>query len=159
MTVPRLRVRPAVRSDLSEVVSIEAVSFSDPWSEESFRTSLELDRVRFLVAEDEGSSWGSAARLHGYVIALLMGDEGEIVDLAVRPSERCRGVGGRLLDQVTAAAGDEGVRSLFLEVRESNLAARALYASRKFTPVGRRRGYYRDPAEDAVLMRRDFVTS
>ena len=96
------------------------------------------------------------ASLIGYVLALIAADEAEIADLAVTPAARRRGVGGLLLDRVSRAAADRGVRVLYLEVRESNVAARRLYESRSFLPVGRRRGYYRHPPEDALVLRRDL---
>ena len=89
-------------------------------------------------------------------MALLYGEEGEIADLAVAPAARRRGIGGVLLDRVVATAMESGVGALYLEVRESNVAARALYQSRGFDMVGRRRGYYSRPAEDALLLRRSL---
>jgi ribosomal-protein-alanine N-acetyltransferase len=90
-------------------------------------------------------------------VALLYGEEGEIADLAVAPAARRLGVGGLLLDRVVAEAMESGVRALYLEVRESNSAARALYHSRGFDTVGRRRRYYQRPAEDALVLRRDMA--
>ena len=87
----------------------------------------------------------------------MLSDEAEIADLAVAPTPAARGIGGLLLDRVAATCGARGVRSLYLEVRESNSAARALYESRSFVQVGRRRGYYRHPPEDALLLKRDLV--
>ena len=85
-----------------------------------------------------------------------MGDEGEIADVAVAPSARRRGVARTLIERVAADLMREGVRSLYLEVRESNLAARALYGAMGFTQVGRRRGYYQLPSEDALLLRKEL---
>ena len=154
-------VRLARESDLGAVLQIERDSFADPWSRESFASSLGLDRMRFLVAEDadpepNGGRDGGDAIL-GYVVALFMLDEAEIADLAVAPRARRRGIGGLLLDGAAKEAARAGVRSLYLEVRESNSAARALYASRSFAQVGRRRGYYQHPPEDALLLKRDLA--
>lgn len=152
-----LLIRPAEERDLPEVIQIEKDSFADPWSAESLLTSLGLERMRFLVAEcGLGSEQDGGPRLVGYVIALLLSDEAEVADLAVASSARRRGIGGQLLDYVTEEAARSGVRTLYLEVRESNVAARALYESRSFQPVGRRKGYYRHPPEDALLLRRDL---
>ena len=150
--------------DLPAIIRIERESFADPWSRESFVSSLEVERMRFLVAEEraeeraEGSVDGKAgdSRVLGYVIALVLSDEAEIADLAVASSARRRGIGGLLLDRVSDEVARRGVRSLYLEVRESNLGARALYESRSFRQVGRRRRYYRQPTEDALLLRRDL---
>jgi ribosomal-protein-alanine N-acetyltransferase len=157
---PSVGVRHAVGTDLELVGAIERASFSDPWSVESLASALALPHARFFVAEEVRAGWagrGSGAALLGYVVALLYGAEGEIADLAVAPAARRRGVGGALLDRVVATAMEAGVRALYLEVRESNVAARALYASRGFDMVGRRRGYYQRPSEDALVLRRSMA--
>ena len=156
-----LVVRAARDSDIDSVLAIERASFADPWGRDSFETAIHLDRMLFLVAEgslaDEGGRTDYGKReVLGFVVALLLLDEAEVADLAVVPAARGRGIGGLLLDHVTADAHAVGVRSLYLEVRESNVSARALYDSRSFTHVGRRRGYYRNPTEDALLMRQDL---
>lgn len=156
---PMLRL--ARESDLEAVVEMERRSFADPWSRESFESALALDRMRFLVAEDpeverRGGRDGGDAIL-GYVVALFILDEAEIANLAVAPEGRRHGIGGLLLDRATVDAACAGVRSLYLEVRESNVAARALYESRSFRQVGRRRGYYRNPTEDALLLKRELA--
>ncbi len=149
-------------SDLPAVVEIERASFADPWSHESFARSIEPQRMRFLVAEEGataapvGMNASGEARILGYVVALLLFEEAEIANLAVAPWARRRGVGGLLLDGMAADLQRAGVRSLYLDVRESNAGARALYASRSFLEVGRRRGYYRHPTEDALLLKRDL---
>lgn len=149
-------VRRAGDPDVAAVAAIESVSFSDPWTTEAFVSALDLGHMRFFVAEEGGADAGGGdAVLLGYVVALVVADEGEIADLAVAPEARRRGIGGLLLDRVAAEAEELGIRSLYLEVRESNVAARALYQSRGFTAVGRRRGYYQHPTEDALLLRRD----
>lgn len=155
-------IREATREDLAAVIAIERASFSDPWSRESFETSLTLERFRFLVAVWGGQGAASerassgATRLAGYVIALLLGIEGEVANLAVDPAMRGQGIGSRLLDEVLERARSDGVRAFYLEVRESNDAARRLYNSRSFVLVGRRRGYYQKPAEDALVLKRDL---
>ena len=156
-----ITVRTARESDVDAVLAIEQVSFSDPWGRDSFESALDLERMMFLVAVTPDEAGAGAAvgppELLGFVVALLLFDEAEVADLAVAPSARGRGVGGRLLDALTVEAYAVGVRSMYLEVRESNASARALYDSRSFAHVGRRRGYYRNPSEDALLMRRDIV--
>ena len=148
-------VRPAARRDLDALVAIERASFSDPWTMESFSSALTLDRMRVLVAEESsGFDGGAAPALLGYVLALLIGVEAEIADLAVAPAARRRGIGRLLLERMVGELDARGVHTVFLEVRESNDAARALYASQEFVTVGRRPGYYRHPTEDALLLRR-----
>ena len=150
-----LTIRRCVPTDLEGVAAIERASFSDPWSFETFSAALSLRHLRFLVAEE--CAGAGEPRLVGYVVALVMADEGEIADIAVSPPMRRRGIARVLLERVAVDAMEVGVRSLYLEVRESNGAARALYESLGFAPVGRRRGYYQHPSEDALLLRRDLA--
>jgi ribosomal-protein-alanine N-acetyltransferase len=155
---PALTIRRCVPQDLETIASIERASFSDPWSFETFSAALALRHMRFLVAEEGRSAGGGTApRLLGYVVALVMADEGEIADLAVAPAARRRGIARTLLERATVEVVEAGVRALYLEVRESNAAARALYAALGFEQVGRRRGYYQLPAEDALLLRRELA--
>lgn len=156
MNEPGPTIREAMLDDLPAVIRIEQESFPDPWSAESFETSLALDRMRFLVASGAGTGDAGSGEVLAYVIALVLLDEAEIADIAVSSAARCRGIGGRLLDAVMADLIGRGVRTLFLEVRVSNTPARALYESRSFREVGRRRGYYRLPTEDALVLRREI---
>ena len=81
----------------------------------------------------------------------------ELANVAVGPVWRGRGVAAALLDELLAAAAARAVTAVYLEVRESNAPARALYAARGFEAVGRRRGYYRRPVEDALVLRRQLL--
>ena len=83
-----------------------------------------------------------------------MVDESELANLAVLPAARNRGIGGMLLKSALTAAEDRGSVEMYLEVRASNASAIALYTSHGFSEVGRRRGYYRKPVEDALVLRR-----
>ena len=154
-----LTIRPCATADLVAVANIERDSFSDPWSLETFTATLALRHMRFLVAEEVGPGvgrGGGGRSLVGYVVALVMGDEGEVADVAVAPFARRRGVARLLLERMSADVMEGGVRALYLEVRESNRAARALYDALGFAHVGRRRGYYQHPLEDALLLRREL---
>ena len=141
-------VRAAVPADVDAITAIERSSFSDPWSAASFRSLIADDRVYFLVASDE------ASRIIGYVVAWFLFDEAEIANLAVDVAVRGRGIGAHLLDTVVREGSRRGTSAMYLEVRDSNVAARALYRSRGFSEIARRRRYYRRPVEDAVVMRR-----
>jgi len=103
----------------------------------------------FLVAEAGGE------RIVGYVVALDAADEGEILNLAVAPAMRRTGLGRALVHEILEVLSDRGVRQVYLEVRESNAPARALYAAHGFKEVGRRKQYYRRPVEDAIVLRLD----
>ena len=144
-------LRAAAESDLREIDAIERLSFSDPWSFASF-TQLLDGPAHFVVAE---RPFGGARVVAGYVVAWVVVDEAEIANIAVAPAARRLGIGARLLDDAVAALAVRGARAIYLEVRRSNAAARALYASRGFREVGCRRGYYRNPVEDALVLRRD----
>lgn len=155
MSVPyTLTVREAGERDLTGVVQIERDSFGDPWSRESFLAAVGASRMRFLVAESSRGEEGGARDLVGYVIALMLFDEAEIANIAVAREARGQGIGGLLLDHALTEAAARGVQAVYLEVRESNTSARALYESRSFANVGRRKRYYRNPTEDALLLRR-----
>jgi [ribosomal protein S18]-alanine N-acetyltransferase len=93
----------------------------------------------------------------GVVAARMVAGEAEILNLAISPAWRRQRIGQQLVDTAIDAARADGVQSVFLEVRESNEAARAFYAGLSFTPIGRRRGYYREPAEDALVLSRTLT--
>jgi [ribosomal protein S18]-alanine N-acetyltransferase len=154
-----LHIRRAGPGDLEGMLRIEHASFADPWTAESMSAALSLDRMSVLVAEvgDAASGAGDGTgELLGYVVALVVGPEAEIADLAVAPEARRRGIGRALLERALAELERAGVRAVYLEVRESNHAARTLYVTRGFDAVGRRRGYYRYPPEDALVLRREI---
>ena len=140
------RIRPAERIDVPALATIERRCFSDPWSEAGIAESIQSETAIALLAENEQGELG-------YLMARVSGEEGEILNLAVLPDHRRQGVGRRLLEQGLALLIGRGVREAYLEVRESNLAARDLYVGFGFRPVGIRPHYYRNPAEDALVLR------
>lgn len=149
-TAPRAAgvvLSPATAAQVEAISMIEECSFSDPWPASAFAEALRSDHVRFVAATN-----GAGGMVVGYVVAWFVAGEGEIANVAVAPAWRGRGIGARLLDATILRARDEGIGRLYLEVRESNLAAQGLYASRGFVQVGRRRGYYRRPNEDALIL-------
>ena len=142
-----VKIRRAAFGDVLSIGLIERESFADPWGSREFTTAVDAQQAIFLVAEDP------AGVVIGYAIALAVMDEAEILNLAVRPVDRGAGLGGKLLDAAIDEATSRGAEQVFLEVRESNDSARRLYASRGFKEVSRRRGYYREPVEDALVLR------
>jgi [ribosomal protein S18]-alanine N-acetyltransferase len=142
-----IEIRDAAPEDLGAVIAIERASFGDPWSDASFRSLLRAETTRFRVAAKDGS-------LVGYAIASRIADEAELANLAVDPAERRAGLGALLLDDLLASTDAAPAATVYLEVRASNEPAQALYRSRGFEAVGRRKGYYSRPDEDAVVMRR-----
>ena len=145
--LPHITMRPATAADLNRVIQIEQGSFSDPWSRHAFQGLLGDRRVLFAVA------CPPSGVVTGYVIAWFVADEAEIANLAVAPEVRGQHLGSFLLDTAIRAARTRGVSSIYLEVRDSNERARALYTSRGFIQIGRRHNYYRRPTEDALVLR------
>ena len=144
-----MSLQRATPRDLPEVAALERVCYSDPWPASAFASLPDNSRVYFAVARV-----GVRQRIAGYVVAWYVMDEGELANLAVSPAERGRGIGSALLDAMLADARGRGTAQVYLEVRESNVAARQLYAAREFEEVGRRKQYYRSPREDALILRR-----
>ncbi len=140
------RIRSATPADAGAFVAIERRCFSDPWSETSFREALSSPWTLGLAAE---GSRGVA----GYLIAREVAGTGEVLNLAVAPEFRRRSVGATLLGAGIAALRRRRVAEVYLEVRESNRSAQALYAGHGFRPVGQRSAYYRNPKEDALVLR------
>jgi ribosomal-protein-alanine N-acetyltransferase len=144
------RIRSAVPADAVGLVTIERRAFSDPWSEASFREALTSPWTFGLIAE---SGRGAA----GYFIGREVAGTGEVLNLAVAPEFRRRGIGGALLEAGLGAFRRRKTDEVFLEVRESNLSAQSLYLGYGFRPVGQRAAYYRNPKEDALVLRLEMV--
>jgi ribosomal-protein-alanine N-acetyltransferase len=137
---------PMTLDDLDEVLEIERASFLTPWSRGAFRYELTQNRVaRSLVVR-------LGRELAGYLCLWEIGHEIHITNLAVRPALRRRGVARALLGHVLAGARRDGIELVFLEVRPTNLQAVSLYESFGFRVIGRRKGYYFDTGEDALVM-------
>jgi ribosomal-protein-alanine N-acetyltransferase len=140
------RIRRGTPADAPALVAIERRAFGDPWSEASFREGLTAAWSFGLVGEVHDE-------IIGYLIAREAGGSGEILNLAVDPPRRRAGVGRTLLDAGLTVLQRRGAEEIFLEVRESNLAAQALYLAAGFRIVGQRADYYRNPKEDALVLR------
>lgn len=140
-------IRIARPSDLEAILRIERQVFGDPWSPESFAPEFDDAYTWFRVAEVAGE-------VAGYIIARIVAQQGEIANIAVAPARQGSGLGGRLLDAAIAAAEAAECEAVWLEVRVTNESAKRLYWSRGFEPIGRRKAYYRDPVEDALVLRR-----
>ncbi len=138
--------------DLDSVLALEEATFGDPWHREAFLAEIAgSPHVRWpLVAIGERG-------LAGYIVAWFISDETQVANLAVAPTKRRRGLARILLDRVLEEARARGCVHVHLEVRPSNTPARSLYRSFGFRPVGRRRHYYADTGEDALVMRLDLA--
>ncbi len=139
-------IREMTIGDLEEVFRIERDSFSIPWSKDSIKKEIESKNSVCLVAETEGS-------IEGFIMARAVLDEAELLEFAVREHSRGRGIGRELLSKVLDALKQRGVKVVYLEVRPSNKVAVGLYKSAGFSEYGRRRDYYMEPREDALLMK------
>ncbi len=147
----KVQIVPMNGDHLDEVAELERVCFPDPWSRDMLKEELENDLAAFLVALD---GQGAVAGYAGLQVVL---DEGYILNVAVRPDCRRRGVAGRLLQVFLDFAKGNRLAFLTLEVRASNYDAIALYGSRGFRSAGRRKNYYEHPREDALIMTLDLA--
>jgi len=141
------RIRRMMPADVERVAAIEAEAFTSPWKEDTFRSLLDRPGAELWVLDDPVEG------VVGYSVLWCVLDQGELANIAVSPSHRGRGLGGRLLRMMLDLAKDRGVETIYLEVRVSNEQAAALYRRFGFEEIGARRGYYDHPKEDAMLMR------
>lgn len=147
-----IKLVPMDRSHLPAVAALERVCFSKPWSENLFAQELYNDMASLVVAEGE---YGSVL---GYGIVSAVLGEGCLDKIAVSPDSRRQGVAEKIL-RTFLRYGAENLSFLTLEVREKNAAAIALYEKLGFQEVGRRKNYYEDLQEDAILMTVEFRPS
>lgn len=143
-------LRRMTEGDIEAVEKIERDCFSVPWSVESLRFAVAsgVHHTVVLTAEEE---------VVGFGICAAVFEDCEIMDIAVAENARRKGYGATLLEEMLRFAVNAGCERVLLEVRESNLPAKALYKKKGFAEYGRRRGYYSCPAEDALLMRLDLA--
>jgi [ribosomal protein S18]-alanine N-acetyltransferase len=140
-------IRSATAEDIPAILAIEKeAEHTAHWPEERYREMFQSEDSRrlVLVIEERGT-------VQGFVIGQLLDRECGIENLVVTSDFRRRGWGSKVLQSLIDAAHRKGVTAFFLEVRESNLAARALYNKVGFVETGRRKQYYREPEEDGIL--------
>jgi len=147
LTPDGLRIRALRAEDIEAVVEIESEAFTTPWQADTFLGLLERDGVELIVMTDPQDA------IIGYAVLWCILDQGELANIAITPARRGGGLGFRLLTHVLKVARGRGVETVFLEVRASNHRALDLYAHFGFQEVGRRRGYYDRPREDALVMK------
>jgi ribosomal-protein-alanine acetyltransferase len=149
----KVSIRPATSADLSAMMALEKhAATAAHWSVEQYEALARTagpDRVALVIEEE--------SRVQGFVIARVVGEEWEIENMAIGGPARRRGLGTRLFGELLKRAQARDAKAVFLEVRESNRAARALYEKWAFLESGFRKRYYKDPEEDAILYRLDFV--
>lgn len=142
--VSEVKISRFSEEHIDEVAQIEARTFSEPWSRESLRLLCTEAYPSFVMSDRES--------VLGYVSAALSLDELQIINVAVRPEHRGKGYAKALLDYVHRYCRENGILSVSLEVRESNVAAIGLYSVCGYEICGKRKGFYRLPREDALVM-------
>jgi ribosomal-protein-alanine N-acetyltransferase len=145
--MPEILLRKMQATDIPEVIEIERMSFTSPWSENAF-----LKEIHKLYSLPRVAVLGD--KVIGYICANYIMDEGHIMNLAVHHNFRRRGIGTKLVEEVLDELKENDCRYIYLEVRFSNLRARNFYERFGFKVAGIRRNYYTSPIEDAALMMR-----
>lgn len=142
-------VRPMAIADVDGVMAVEKDSFSTPWSRSAFEEELAQNRLaRYIVAEEDG-------QVVGYAGMWLVINEAHVTNVAVSGSRRGGGIGRLLMETLMELARENGMGSMTLEVRVSNMVARHLYETLGFAEAGIRKNYYSETKEDALILWRD----
>lgn len=141
-----MQIRPMEIEDLEQVMIIENETFSVPWTETGFFTFLIRNDTLFLVAQENEA-------IVGYAGIVMVPEDGDITNVAVKASMRGQGIGQKLVKELLIRAEEQGVRNVFLEVRESNKPAISLYEKQGFVSVSVRKDYYEEPKENAIVMK------
>ncbi len=144
-----MRIVKMQSEHVASVAEMERQCFSDPWSEKSVASELHNPLSLWLIAEVDGV-------VAGYVGSQTVLDSADMMNLAVSPSFRRQGIGERLVNCLTEALNEKGVKTLLLEVRISNEPAKELYQKLGFEMVGKRPRYYEKPREDALILRKEL---
>ena len=146
-----MTIRSMLPADIPQIAALERLCFSDPWSEGSVASELENELSLWLVAEEDGT-------VRGYIGSQSVPPDCDILNLAVAPDARRQGLGQQLLQALLDALHRRGIERVFLEVRPTNVPARALYAALGFEEIGRRKEYYVNPVEDALILRKELLS-
>lgn len=146
-----MKIVPMDLSHVQAVAHLEAACFHDPWSLNAITSEVSNPLSLWLAALD-------GERVVGYIGSQSVIDQADIMNIAVDPDYRRRGVARRLIVALETRLKQRGVEGLLLEVRVSNEPARMLYEQLGFAVVGRRPGYYSRPKEDALIMRKELDT-
>jgi ribosomal-protein-alanine N-acetyltransferase len=157
-----MRIRPVTVADIPSIMSLEQQSASaGHWAEKQYRQVFQPESPPrlVLVAETEpprasGLKADAGSGILGFLVAHHVPPEWELENIVVAPAARRKGIGKRLLNGLLAAARESNSTAVFLEVRDSNTSARALYEKAGFKQTGHRPSYYTSPSEDAILYRK-----
>ena len=136
-------------SHVAQIAQLEKICFSDPWSEKSVASELD-NKLAFWLVAAEGDT------VAGYIGSQTVIDETDMMNVAVHPDFRRQGIAEALVNTLVENLKQMGSRCLTLEVRASNAPAIALYEKLGFAEIGRRKNYYRNPREDALILRKEW---
>ena len=142
-----MMIETMTQTHVAQIAQLEKLCFSDPWSEKSIATELDCWLSCWLVALD-------GEQVIGYVGSQTVIDESDMMNIAVHPEHRRQGVAEALVEKLSEALRQRGSKALTLEVRVSNDPAIRLYEKLGFVQVGKRPNYYRNPREDALILRK-----
>lgn len=145
-----MNIVPMNEHHVPQIALLERECFANPWSQQSIASELHNPLSLWLVAQ-EGQT------LLGYVGSQTCLDETDMMNIAVFPASRRQGVARALIEALVSALRERGSKQLTLEVRASNGPARQLYESLGFFQVGLRKNYYRNPKEDALILRKEWT--
>lgn len=145
-----MEIRLMTNKDTAQIAELERLCFSSPWSQNSVASELSNPLSLWLVA-------ANGDEIAGYVGSQSVMGEADMMNIAVKPSFRRTGLAERLVMELIDRLKSNGVHSLTLEVRASNMPAIGLYEKLGFVLVGRRPGYYRNPREDALILRKEWA--
>lgn len=145
----KLSIRDMLWEDVEEVIDIEIKSFSTPWSRTSFYSEIYNKHSINKVATIDG-------KICGYICVRCFEEECHLLNLAVHPEYRRRGIATLLLKTIISKLKEKKCRFIFLEVRASNIIAQRMYEKVGFSPVGVRKKYYINPTEDAIIMAKEL---
>ena len=143
-----IKIRKAIEDDLSQIFEIEKEATSPPWAYEAFLGELRRKDSFFIVVVDDTAE----GCVIGYAIIRQVGDDKELLKIAVKKSVRGNGIGDMLMSTVLDHAEENTHKAIFLEVRVGNIAATRLYEKYGFKSVRIRKDYYNNPYEDAIVM-------
>lgn len=154
-----IRIKPITTREIAELIALGEAAGLSPWTAQNYVDELKNPNSILLRLESETNS--SIGFIVGRLVPAVDNDtdiDAEIYNIAVEPSARKRGFGDNLLEEFVAKCVQNNVRHIWLEVRESNMSAIDFYRNRGFSAISKRRSFYRDPVEDAILMRKTLST-
>ena len=144
-----MTITKMTRNHVSQIADLEKFCFHDPWSENSIASELDNRLSHWLVALDNET-------VIGYVGSQTVLGETDMMNIAIHPDYRKQGIATDLIASLIQLLKEQGSHSLMLEVRESNEPAKSLYFKMGFEEVGIRKNYYRNPKENALILRKEW---